>query len=50
MPVCLCLTPGNHLKFELLVNTEEWQNIINLSCLLSEKKGLVAEGMNVFIS
>ena len=46
----LCLTPGNHLKFELLVNTEKGQNIINLSSVLSENKGLVLEGMNVFIS
>lgn len=45
MPVCLFLIPENHLNFELLVNTEEQQNIMNLSCIILEKKGLVVEGM-----
>lgn len=49
MPVCLCLTHRNHLNLELLANTEEWQNIRNLSCIISEKKGLVVEGINVSV-
>lgn len=47
MPVCLCLTSGKHLKFGLLVNAGEWQNIINLSDIsFQREKKKTSFGMN----